>query len=367
MAEVLVDGGVVRAVTKNDRADITEMARHTYGGHDWIMLEFDNWLESKTSFPFGIEIEGTLKVLEVLRVIDDGETAWLDALRVHPSQRGKGLARRMQQFLVKNALENNPQLKRIRYTTLIHNKASLRLAESVGLNPVFTFSIVMKTASAPEDTTPKNVGDFEQWSNQNLESYSKALQTAIDTPLPATTLATNQQQQQQPQQPLLTPKLSLTHWDSKRTLDGQQDVMDFVMKVHASTNTPVLMLDWKAWQFTRENLQMIIDKGVSITTIEGDGCRGYSLGLTRADFSGEIRVPTMTVVVDDVVRVTHGDAHANELGVLCTLHMMLAETTTAIAQNCGSLMAFYDSIYMETMQRKSLSSNDECVLVERTL
>lgn len=40
--------GSVREVVASDIADVQEMARHTYGGHDWIMSEFNKWVVRKT-------------------------------------------------------------------------------------------------------------------------------------------------------------------------------------------------------------------------------------------------------------------------------------------------------------------------------
>ena len=50
---------VVRFVTENDRKDVEEMARNTYGGTDHIMNFFDGWLSSDTCLTAGIEVDGT--------------------------------------------------------------------------------------------------------------------------------------------------------------------------------------------------------------------------------------------------------------------------------------------------------------------
>ena len=69
--------GQVRKVTPKDLADVAEMARHTYGGHDWIMTEFKDWLKSMRDFTLGIEVDGKLRALENLTLLDNGRTGWL--------------------------------------------------------------------------------------------------------------------------------------------------------------------------------------------------------------------------------------------------------------------------------------------------
>lgn len=68
-------------------------------------------------FPVGIEIDGSLRALEVLSLLDEGETGWLAALRVHPLARRKGCARRLQQYLVQLAESKLQGIKKLRYTT----------------------------------------------------------------------------------------------------------------------------------------------------------------------------------------------------------------------------------------------------------
>eukprot|EP00656_Telonema_subtile_P005154 TRINITY_DN12342_c0_g1_i2.p1 TRINITY_DN12342_c0_g1~~TRINITY_DN12342_c0_g1_i2.p1 ORF type:complete len:237 (-),score=55.95 TRINITY_DN12342_c0_g1_i2:69-779(-) len=70
--------------------------------------------------------------LENMRLLDDGTTAWIEALRVHPDARGQGIAAKLQQFVVKTAFQN-PSVQRVRYTTGAYNTASVKLAERCGL------------------------------------------------------------------------------------------------------------------------------------------------------------------------------------------------------------------------------------------
>ncbi|TFG94064.1 GNAT family N-acetyltransferase [Candidatus Thorarchaeota archaeon] len=128
----------IRRLRESDKEDILEIAQHTWDGHDYVPYFFDSWLEDKDSHPVGIEDDGHIIALANLRVIDDGKTGWMEALRVHPSYRGKGLATILTQHVVQ--LATSIPVKRIRYTTAASNKTSLHLAETVGMKRKFTLA-----------------------------------------------------------------------------------------------------------------------------------------------------------------------------------------------------------------------------------
>ncbi|TFG26503.1 GNAT family N-acetyltransferase [Candidatus Thorarchaeota archaeon] len=128
----------IRRLRESDKEDILEIARNTWDGHDYVPKFFDSWLKDIDSYPVGIEDDGHIIALANLRVIDDGKTGWMEALRVHPSYRGKGLATILTQHIVQLAM--NIPVKRIRYTTAVSNKTSLHLAESVGMRRKFTLA-----------------------------------------------------------------------------------------------------------------------------------------------------------------------------------------------------------------------------------
>ena len=121
----------IRPLRESDKEDILEIARHTWDGHDYIPFFFDGWLKDKDSHPVGIEYNGHIIALANLRVIDDGRTGWMEALRVHPNHRGKGLATALTQYVVQ--LAKRIPVERIRYTTHVGNETSLHLAETVNM------------------------------------------------------------------------------------------------------------------------------------------------------------------------------------------------------------------------------------------
>lgn len=129
----------IRPLRESDKKDILEIAKHTWDGHDYVPYFFDTWLKDKNSHPVGIEIDGHIIAIANLRIIDNGQTGWMEALRVHPTHRGKGLADALTKYVVQTA--QSIPVKRIRYTTAVGNTASLHLADTVGMKRKFNLAI----------------------------------------------------------------------------------------------------------------------------------------------------------------------------------------------------------------------------------
>jgi RimJ/RimL family protein N-acetyltransferase len=130
---------VIRGLRESDKEDVLELARHTWEGHDYIPYQFDMWLKDKEAHPVGIEYDGHIIALANLRVIDDGRTGWMEALRVHPAHRGKGLATALTRHVVQ--LARSIPVERIRYTTAVDNETSLHLAKGVGMKRRFSLAV----------------------------------------------------------------------------------------------------------------------------------------------------------------------------------------------------------------------------------
>jgi hypothetical protein len=118
----------IRALRESDRADILEIAKNTWDGHDYVPYFFDKWLRDRNSHPVGMEFDGHVIAIANLRVIDNGRTGWIE----------KKLATIMTKYVVELA-EGIP-VERIRYTTAVDNTKSLHLAESVGMKIKFRLS-----------------------------------------------------------------------------------------------------------------------------------------------------------------------------------------------------------------------------------
>lgn len=121
----------MRRVVPADKADIEEIARHTWDGYDYLPYVIDSWLKDRACYTVGIDVGGHIVAMANLHTIDSGRTGWMEALRVHPKHRGTGLAHLLTEELVREATARG--LSRIRYTTDYTNAASIKLAQSVGM------------------------------------------------------------------------------------------------------------------------------------------------------------------------------------------------------------------------------------------
>jgi len=130
-----------RSLCEADREDIAELARHTYGGNDYIEGRFDEWLENKSqvltlaAVCLGQEDSREHVVaIEVARLWDAKKTIYLFALRVHPDHRGKGLAGTLQSKLSCTALQLWPDAGRVRDVSHNDNVASIKIAAKCGMS-----------------------------------------------------------------------------------------------------------------------------------------------------------------------------------------------------------------------------------------
>jgi GNAT superfamily N-acetyltransferase len=149
----------IRSLSAADRAGVEDIGASTYGGHDYVADVFQQWLDHEGQGVVTAAIddfEGRLAGFEVLTLYDGGKTGWLEALRVHPRCRGKGLATALQSHLVAVA-RDLLQLKRVRYTTATANIASRRLAAACGLQVVDSWAVIMPRRRVPPTTFAERV------------------------------------------------------------------------------------------------------------------------------------------------------------------------------------------------------------------
>lgn len=124
-------------------ADVCEaIARVTYNGRDYLMHALPTWLahpETHVCLVLADPATDKLAAIEVMKLIDDGETGWFEGLRTHPDYRNRGLARRLSQELLAVALRMFRERglpRRLRLTARASNTPSIRIAESSGFSPI---------------------------------------------------------------------------------------------------------------------------------------------------------------------------------------------------------------------------------------
>src|SRR4030067_1479977 len=83
----------IRKLLSSDRDDIAEISRHIWEGNDYLLSVVDDWLKDRNCHFYGVEENSHIVAVGNLRLLEDGRTGWMEGLRVHPEQRGKGFAK----------------------------------------------------------------------------------------------------------------------------------------------------------------------------------------------------------------------------------------------------------------------------------
>ncbi len=125
----------VRPLRQDDIDDVLAISKHIWHGHDYVPGVIETWLKNSDSYTIGVEVDGNLVGISNLRSIENGKTGWMEGLRVHPDYRGQGYANLLTDGLVEHAISVG--VPRLRYTTVVENKASMALAKRAGLEEVF--------------------------------------------------------------------------------------------------------------------------------------------------------------------------------------------------------------------------------------
>jgi len=140
----------IRKVSTSDHNDILEISKHIWEGHDYLPQIIDEWLSDQNSYTYGIEADNHIVALSNLRLIENGQTGWMEGLRVHPDYRGKAFAHILTEDLIKRARDLG--VKRLRHTTSTENDASLKLAERYGFVKILEKAVF--GYSTPKDIVP---------------------------------------------------------------------------------------------------------------------------------------------------------------------------------------------------------------------
>ncbi len=129
---------MIREARREDRSEVEEIGRLTWEGHDYLPLVFDSWLEDGHFYV--VEEDGKVVATAKLTLLPCG-VGWMEGLRVHPSYRGRGLARELHEFLVSLGREmySRGELESLMYATYIKNEASIHLGESTGFRVIKRF------------------------------------------------------------------------------------------------------------------------------------------------------------------------------------------------------------------------------------
>eukprot|EP00118_Oscarella_pearsei_P021209 m.236822 g.236822 ORF g.236822 m.236822 type:complete len:199 (+) comp40142_c0_seq3:94-690(+) len=116
---------ILRPLTAEDVAAIEAMCQDVSKGLDYLPGVIESWIAEKNVRTLGMEQNGILVAVQAAHVVDDGQTAVLMGLRVHPDHQRRGIASLMK--AVELVCRELSTVKRIRVSIVSYNQASARL------------------------------------------------------------------------------------------------------------------------------------------------------------------------------------------------------------------------------------------------
>ena len=80
-----------RLLHLEDEHHVLDICHGVYGGQDHVPHKFRQWVQDPAVEVYGIEDDERKKVVAILMIcfLDDGDTLWGEALRVHRDYRGE--------------------------------------------------------------------------------------------------------------------------------------------------------------------------------------------------------------------------------------------------------------------------------------
>ena len=203
-----------------------------------------------------------------MRVIDDGRIGWLEALRVHPSARGRGLATQTQKAIIEQCKVVYPKLEHFRLTTSVLNIASQTIQKKCDVHTVYKQGfVIVSTGPAAKE--------FE------LQAMSP---TAFKAKLTA-----------------VLAELSSASGAFVAPCDVES-VFEFEDKCRSDVSKFGLNFDWKVALFSRQSLEKFLsypEKPQLAALRYQDAQLAYEwvIGMTRSDMS-KTNIRAFTAVTD---------------------------------------------------------------------
>lgn len=129
----------IRDYVSSDHPAIIEITKHIWDGNDYLPDRIHFFMKDSRSFPIVIE-DDTGKVVSVAntRLISD-KIAWLEAMRTHEDNRGKGFGTTLTEGQLDKAKANGA--KKAWLFTHCENQATRRITEKLGFNEIARYSL----------------------------------------------------------------------------------------------------------------------------------------------------------------------------------------------------------------------------------
>ncbi|XP_059573883.1 probable N-acetyltransferase 16 [Alligator mississippiensis] len=101
---------------ESDFEEVVAMSEGIYGGLDYLPSRYHAWLREPQRTVVLAKRAGAVIGLQSVVIIDGGETALVEGLRVAPWERGKGVAGELQRFCAGLIKQQHPGVKVSRLT-----------------------------------------------------------------------------------------------------------------------------------------------------------------------------------------------------------------------------------------------------------
>ncbi|XP_042327962.1 probable N-acetyltransferase 16 isoform X2 [Sceloporus undulatus] len=102
--------------TEEEFEEVLAMSKGIYGGLDYLPSRYHAWIREPNRTVILAKKNGAVIGLQSIYIIDSGETALVEGLRVAPWERGKGVAGDLQRFCSQMVKEKHPGVKVSRLT-----------------------------------------------------------------------------------------------------------------------------------------------------------------------------------------------------------------------------------------------------------
>lgn len=129
---------VCRPALLKDTADVLDLTKDIWEGHDYVPYVWHEWLEDHTGLLAVAEYGGRVVGLGKLTQLDAGQW-WLEGLRVHPNYQGQGIGSRLHDYALAHWERNDGGS--LRLATASFRKSVHHLCDRTGFEKVAEFTI----------------------------------------------------------------------------------------------------------------------------------------------------------------------------------------------------------------------------------
>ncbi|MHA1609513.1 MAG: GNAT family N-acetyltransferase [Candidatus Njordarchaeales archaeon] len=129
-------GEIYRLARDTDREFVISFTRNTWEWGDYIPQVWNDWLRDPRGRLYVAEVDGKpVAILHAAFLLDN--SVWLEGLRVHPEYRRRGIAYRLNKYVIENLINEGYRVFRM---AIMHwNTPSINLAKKLGFYEVDTW------------------------------------------------------------------------------------------------------------------------------------------------------------------------------------------------------------------------------------